>query len=134
MKTFLKLFSVTILMLVGIFSVTLSANAQFDPIAEACKENPSAAVCEESKSVQPKNGADAENPITKTVNKVANIIAIAVGVISVIVIIVAGITMTLSQGEAGAIKSSKDAIIYAAVGLVVVAMARLIVMFVINNV
>ncbi|HMT56096.1 MAG TPA: hypothetical protein PKD20_04435, partial [Candidatus Saccharibacteria bacterium] len=73
------------------------------------------------------------NPVTSTGQNVANLLSAAVGVAAVIVIIVAGVNMTMSQGDSGKVKASRDAIIYAAVGLVVVALSRTIVYFVVNR-
>ena len=42
--------------------------------------------------------------------------------------------MIFSAGESSSIKSARDAIIYAAVGIVVVALARTIVIFIVNRI
>ena len=109
----------------------------FDILGQACEEDPEdpdapvPAVCQEAK--QPGTGEDAINPISGEdgiIIRVANIIAVVSAVIAVIIIVIAGITMVLSGGDSGKIKESRDAIIYAAVGLVVIALARTIVGFV----
>ncbi len=103
--------------------------AAYDPLADACSGNGSgSAACIES---APSSLND--NPVTDTTQKIVNIVSVIVGAAAVVVIIVAGITMTTSQGDSGKIKSSRDAIIYATVGLVVTALARTIVIFVINR-
>lgn len=56
------------------------------------------------------------------------------GVVAVIVIIIGGIRYTTSNGDAGQIKSAKNTILYAVVGLVVIMMAAAITQFVIQNV
>lgn len=111
-------------------SVPIRVSAQFDPLGAACSENSASAACTESKNAQDKDA----NPVTDTVNNVANLIAIATAVVSIIVIIIAGITMVFSAGESAAIKSARDAIIYAAVGMVVVGLARSIVVFIVNRI
>ena len=55
------------------------------------------------------------------------------GIVCVIVIIVAGLLYTLSNGEAEKIKRSKNAILYAVVGLVIVLMAFVITNFIIGR-
>jgi hypothetical protein len=107
-----------------------AVNAQFDPLKQACAENNTSPACTDSAAVQENN----VNPITDTINDAANIIAIATAVIAVIVIIIAGITLVLSSGEAASVKSARDAIIFAAVGMVVVALARTIVVFIVNRI
>ena len=65
--------------------------------------------------------------------KVANIIATVTGVAAVIVIIVSGLRYILSNGESGKVTEAKDAILYALVGLVVIAAARLIIGLVVSK-
>lgn len=120
------------LLMASVLLPFMKASAQpFDPLEQACLESnsSSAVVCNES--IRGQDAAD--NPVTSTAESVVNILSIAVGVISVIVIVVAGITMALSQGDAGKVKTSRDAIIYASVGLIVTALSRSIVIFVINR-
>lgn len=68
-------------------------------------------------------------------NLVENIVGIllwAVGVISVIMIIVGAIRFVLSAGEASSIKAARETIIYAIVGLVVALLSFVIVKFVVG--
>jgi Type IV secretion system pilin len=113
-----------------IFAPVAIVNAQFDPLQAACTENPSSPACAESAAAQDPG----TNQVTETVNDVANLIAIATAVVSVIVIIIAGITLVMSSGEASSVKSARDAIIYAAIGMVVVGLARTIVIFIVNRI
>jgi uncharacterized membrane protein len=55
------------------------------------------------------------------------------GVAAVIVIVVAGIFYTMSEGEAARIKRAREAIIYALAGLVVVMIAFVITNFIIGR-
>ena len=98
----------------------------FDILAQACEDDPDAAICQENAQGD-KNPVSGEDGI---LIRVANIIAVVSAVIAVIIIVIAGLTMVLSSGDSGKIKESRDAIIYAAVGLVVIALARTIVGFV----
>jgi len=82
-------------------------------------------------------GPGGANPIAGeqgVLTKAANIIAIITGIAAVFVIIVAGMTMTLSSGDSSKIRTSRDAIIYASIGLVVVGLARTIVVFLVGRV
>jgi hypothetical protein len=56
------------------------------------------------------------------------------GIVAVIAIIYGGVRYTTSGGDAGNVKSAKDTILYAIVGLVVIIMAAAITDFVIKNV
>jgi len=63
-----------------------------------------------------------------------SILSIIVGVAAVIMIIVGGLRYVISGGDAGSISSAKNTIMYAIVGLVVAALAQIIVQFVLNKV
>ena len=63
-----------------------------------------------------------------------NILSILVGVAAVIMIIVGGFRYVTSGGDANATKGARDTILYALVGLVVVAIAQAIVKFVLERV
>ena len=56
------------------------------------------------------------------------------GIIAVVIIIIGGIRYTTSNGDAGQVKSAKDTILYAVVGLIVIIMAAAITQFVIQSV
>jgi len=61
---------------------------------------------------------------------VINILSLVVGVIAVIMIIVGGLKYIMSSGDSNNINSAKNTILYAIIGLVVVALAQVIVKFV----
>ena len=65
--------------------------------------------------------------------KIINIFSAIVGVIAVIMIIVGGLRYITSGGDSQHVSTAKNTIIYALVGLVVVALAQLIVHFVLNQ-
>ena len=75
-----------------------------------------------------------EATIGDLVAAVTNIISILVVAGSVIVIIIAGFTQVVSAGNPDTVKKSKNAIIFAVVGLVVVFFAQVIVRFVLGAV
>lgn len=56
------------------------------------------------------------------------------GIVAVIIIIIGGIRYVTSSGDASGVKSAKDTILYAIVGLIVVIMAAAITGFIIRNV
>lgn len=71
--------------------------------------------------------------LTSVIATVVNIISIIVGVVAVIMIIWGGLKYITSGGESGKITSAKNTIIYALIGLVVVALAQFIVRFVLSK-
>ena len=68
------------------------------------------------------------------VETVINILSLIVGVVAVIMIIIGGLKYITSAGDSNNISSAKNTILYAIIGLVVVALAQVIVRFVLNNV
>ncbi len=106
-----------------------AAFAQFEPLDQACSGNASTSdICDE------RNQQD--NPVGGTEGiliRAANLIAIAVGVAAVIMIIIGGIKITTSSGDSNSVKSGRDTIIYAIIGVVVTLLARAIIIFVVNR-
>ncbi len=74
-------------------------------------------------------GGQVDNIITTVIN----IISIVVGIVAVIMIIIGGFKYITSNGDSGAVSGAKNTILYAIVGLVVVALAQIIVRFVVNR-
>jgi len=72
--------------------------------------------------------------LNNIVATVINILSVVVGIVAVIMIIIAGFKFLTSGGDAQATASARNTIIYAIVGLVVVAMAQIIVKFVLDKV
>lgn len=80
----------------------------------------------------PNNPAN-ENSINGTISTVLELISVVVGVIAVIMIIVSGLKYITSAGDSSKISSAKDALLYALIGLAVVAIAQTLVRFVIRK-
>lgn len=68
------------------------------------------------------------------ITNVIKIFSIIVGVVSVIMLIYGGFRYVTSGGDSGHVSGAKNTIIYAIVGLIVVALAQTIVYFVLNQV
>jgi hypothetical protein len=75
----------------------------------------------------------AETTVNDVIGLVVNILSIAVGVVAVIMIIVAGFKYVTSGGDSSNVQSAKNTIVYAIVGLVVAAMARAITGYVLGR-
>lgn len=96
-------------------NLNCGANLSFD--GANCDTNPDAA------------GEAVDN----IVENVINVISLAVGVIAVVMIIIGGMRYITSSGESGNVTGAKNTIMYAVVGLVVVALAQIIVRFVVQK-
>lgn len=68
--------------------------------------------------------------VNDVVKLVINTFSVVVGVASVIMIIVGGFKYVISSGDSNNINSAKNTILYAIIGLVIVALAQIIVKFV----
>ncbi len=77
-------------------------------------------------TVTKNSGEQANN----TVATVINLFSVVVGVVSVIMIIYGGFRYITSGGESSNITTAKNTILYAIIGLVIVALAQFIVKFV----
>jgi cytochrome bd-type quinol oxidase subunit 2 len=72
--------------------------------------------------------------INSIITNIVNIFSIIVGIVSVIMIIYGGFRYVTSGGDSGNVSAAKNTIIYAVIGLVVVALAQFIVQFVLDKV
>ena len=72
--------------------------------------------------------------VNNIIHNVVNFFSVIVGVVAVIMIIYGGFRYITSGGDSGNVGSAKNTIIYAVVGLVIVAIAQFIVQFVLNQV
>lgn len=71
--------------------------------------------------------------INDIITQAINIFSIIVGIVAVIMIIVGGFKYITSGGDSGNISSAKNTIIYAVIGLVIVALAQFLVQFVLDK-
>lgn len=82
-------------------------------------------------------GADCGKSTGPSVNNIIrtgiNLLSLIAGVIAIVMIIIAGLKYIISSGDPKNIESSKNTLLYAIVGLVVVAFAQLIVRFVLST-
>lgn len=76
--------------------------------------------------------ADSESKLNGIVKLIINIFSMVVGLIAVIMVIVAGMKYITSGGDSSKVASAKNALIYAIIGLVIVALAQVIVRFVLR--
>lgn len=78
--------------------------------------------------------ADGPSSLQEIAQKVVNFLSVIVGVVAVIMIIVGGFKYITSGGDSGNVSGAKNTLIYAIVGLIIVALAQFIVNFVLNNI
>jgi cytochrome bd-type quinol oxidase subunit 2 len=79
------------------------------------------------------DGTEASDRVDGILKTVIDIFSLVVGVISVIMIIIGGLKYITSGGDSGNVTGAKNTILYAVIGLVVVALAQVIVKFVLKK-
>lgn len=62
-----------------------------------------------------------------------NLFSLVVAIVAVIMVVIGGLKYITSQGDSAAVSSAKNTILYAIVGLVIVAVAQVIVRFTLNK-
>lgn len=82
---------------------------------------------------QPNPDLGSSTSANTLVTNVVNILSVLVGTVAVIMIIIGGFRYVSSGGKQESVTSAKNTILYAIIGLVVVALAQLIVHFVLRN-
>ncbi len=114
----------------------------FAPVASAAwnpfNNNNPESVCQKAgtanSAVCSTNGSDPISGSGGVLVKITRLIANIAGVVAILIMITGGIMYMLSNGEANKITTAKNTLIYAAVGLVIIALAQTLIVFVINRV
>lgn len=78
-------------------------------------------------------GTNTPGQLTPQIRNITNILLLAIGIISVIMIIVGGIRYAVSGGDGEGTKAAKDTILFAVVGLVIALLSYAIVNFVLGR-
>ena len=74
-----------------------------------------------------------ETGLNQLIAKIINIVSIIVAIVAVIMIIVGGFKYIASGGDSSKVTGAKNTILYAVIGLVIVAVAQFIVKFVLGQ-
>jgi hypothetical protein len=73
------------------------------------------------------------NSLASLAKKIINVISIIVGIVAVIMIIYGGFRYITSGGDSGRVGNAKNTLIYAIIGLIIVALAQFLVHFVLTT-
>lgn len=79
-------------------------------------------------------GNEATQKLNNLIHTTINLLSLIVGIVAVIMIIVGGLRYITSGGSDTGVTSAKNTILYAIIGLIIVALAQLLVRFVLNKV
>lgn len=128
----IKIAVVGLMMTLGLAGVTSGvAMAYSCPVGTPrAGENVAAA----SQCSVPETNGDSETEFNSLLGSIINFLIGVAAVISIFVIVIAGIQMATSQGDANRVAKARNMIIYGIVGLVIAILAFAIVNFVLYNV
>jgi hypothetical protein len=129
----LKISIVTLsLLLVPVLALSGAANAQTDKVSGSlCQGGGNVALGEEADCEDVTE--DSEEGLNNVITNVVNVLSLIVGIIAVIMIVIGGFRYITSGGDSGNVSGAKNTILYAIVGLVIVALAQFIVRFVLSQ-
>ena len=71
--------------------------------------------------------------VNRVINIVVNMLSAIVGIVAVIMVIIGGFKYVTSNGDSNSIQSAKNTIVYAIVGVIIAALAQVIVRFVLKK-
>ena len=77
---------------------------------------------------------DTNSSVSALIKKIINILSVLIGAIAVVMVIIGGFRYITSAGNPEQAKGARNTILYAIIGLVIVALAQIIVHFVLNSV
>lgn len=129
MRLMLTSILVSLFIILGLLIVPVTTYAATSSAEEACQ---GLSAVSPDGTCETKSGA--ESSIDRLLKVVLTMLSFIAGIIAVVMIIVSGFKYITSNGDSNSLSSSKKSLIYAIIGLVVVAISQFIVMFVINNV
>ena len=123
-KEKLKRFTLVLALVLGVVAIPVAPTGAYTAIEDACEGNTSSKLC------KPGNNDETIEPVVKVI---INTLLFAIGIVSVIMIIVGGIRYTTSNGDSSRITAAKNTILYSVVGLIVALLAFVIVQFVVDR-
>lgn len=118
-----------LLIITATFSIAVPVSA-YDPFEEPCSAGSSSDFC---KSATQQAGEDRIVGPNGILTKITQFIVFLAGGFAVIMVTLGGVKYTFSAGDPNAIKSAKDTILYALIGLVVALFSEAVVVFVLSK-
>ena len=112
---------------VGLTAVAHAAISINDNICNGAQLDPNAGGCANADIGSA--GTDVQSIIATGID----LFSLVVGIIAVIMIIIGGVKYITSGGDAGNVTGAKNTILYAIIGLIVVALAQTVVFFVLDK-
>ena len=79
------------------------------------------------------SGPASQNSLNNILKTVLNLLSFVVGFVAVLMIIISGFRIIVSGGDSNSFNSAKNGLLYAVVGIVIVAISQVIVQFVLTK-
>jgi Type IV secretion system pilin len=131
-KSFILITLASSTLLVPALAATLVSTAAADSISNGVCQGVNNAANGNNNGDCGSAGTGATN-LSSIAGQIVSIFSIIVGIVAVIMIIYSGFRYITSGGDSGKVGNAKNSLIYALVGLVIVALAQLIVHYVLNT-
>lgn len=119
-------------LLAPVFAATIVSTATADTISDGVCQGVNNAA-NDTNTAGCGTAGSGSTDLSSISSKIVSIFSIIVGIIAVIMIIYGGFRYITSGGDSSKVGSAKNSLIYALVGLVIVALAQLIVHYVLNT-
>lgn len=129
LSTFITIFLGSPLALAPAYAAAIDCN---NP--PTSKEEAQCGACQAAGNLSNCDPSGAPKTLSDTIATVINILSVFGGALAVIMLIIGGFRYIVSAGNAEQAKNARSTILYAIIGLVIVATAQLIVHFVINGI
>lgn len=121
------------LLIVATPAVALGGAAHAVDVFQPCSGSAAGTdVCKDAKAQQGNNGNN--NPIVNIIKAAINVLSYIIGIAAVIGIVVSGIRLMTSGGDSNAVASARSGLVYSLVGVAIVALAQVLVAFVLDKV
>jgi Type IV secretion system pilin len=123
MKTALLSFLATLSILLAPISLALA----YDPFPNVCNGDASdSTICQQK--------AQEQNPVAKTINDIATVVAFFAALAAIFFIMLGGFRFITSNGDPAKAASGRMTVLYAVIGLIVIIAARSIVGFIVGRI
>ena len=123
-----KLYKISSLIILSILGISIFANTPVFATNNICSNS---SVSDEVKAAA---GCGATGTLDSALTSILNAIILIIGIVAVIFIIIGGVNYITSSGDSNKVKKAKDTILYSVIGLVICALAFVIVNFVIGSI
>ena len=129
-----KLALLTALLSGIVFAPAMAATAVDCSSPTSAKQQIQCGACDAAGTTATCQPDTAPKTVEDTIKAVISVLSVIAGAVAVIMVILGGFRYVTSAGNAETTKSARNTILYALVGLVIIAMAQIIVHFTLNNV